>query len=161
MPNYSALKAAIGAAPYAGETDEAIISALNALTVPTAAYVQTSAIAAYLGTQGKLSALIKWAASPPSGASALSIVAAEELAFAFQNPGTIAGFDMTNAATAGGMEAFLAALVDPGSGVAGPLVAADQAAILALASTMTCPAAAYGFPGGVTAGDLQTARAQP
>lgn len=68
MPNYAALKSYIAAQP-AGTSDATMIAAVNAASIAVPAYVATSSIAAYLGTQGKLAALMKW--TPPSGGFAM------------------------------------------------------------------------------------------
>jgi hypothetical protein len=162
MADYNALKAAISAAPYSTMTDAQILSALNTASIAVPVYVPIQAIATYLGEVGKLNSFLAWADAPPSGTISTAITAAQELAFAIREPQTIAGFDMTNATVAAGMESFLAALVTPATGVTGPIAAADQSAILGLASTLQTPAVAtYGFGGPITEADLAAARNLP
>lgn len=108
--------------------------ALNAQTTTKAVDVPVQAIAAYLGANMKLASFLVWVAAPPAGASAASIGAAGELAFAFEHPQLVPSFDMSIPTIATQMEGALAALVSPGSGVTGPITAADQTALLALAS---------------------------
>jgi hypothetical protein len=148
MPNYAALKAALGAAPYSTQTDAEIIAAVNAASIAVAVDVPTSAVAEYLGEQNLLAGFLEWAASPPTGASAASISAAKSLAFAFTNVALLPTFAMSNLAVAAEMQVSLAALVSPGSGVTGPISATDQANILGLATTYTSQAAQWGFTAG-------------
>lgn len=160
MADYQLLKSYLNA--NSGMTDAAILTALNTANIAVPQYVPTSAIADYLGTNGTLFNLIEWAASPPTGASNVSIVAAKELAFAFTNPTLIAGFDMTNATVAASMEASLNALVNPGSGIVAPITATDQANILALSViNVSLATSTYGFNGPITEDDLNAARNLP
>ena len=112
----------------------AAAEALNAQTMTATVDVPVQSVAGYLGNAMKLAGFLQWAASPPAGASAASIAAAEELAFAFEHPQLFPTFFMSVPATATQMEGALAALVSPGTGVTGPITATDQAAIMALAS---------------------------
>jgi hypothetical protein len=161
MPNYAALKAAIGAAPYSTDTDAEIIAAVNAATIAVAVDVPTQAVADYLAASNLFAGFEAWAAMPPTGASAASIAAAKSLAFAFSNVALFPVFAMTDPAIATQMQDNLAALVDPGSGITGPISSTDQTNILALATAYTSQAAGWGWSQGITEGDLQTARAQP
>lgn len=160
MPDYAALKAAIAAQP-SGTTDAEIIAAVNAAAIAVTADVPTSAVADYLAEQNLFAGFEAWAASPPTGASAASIAAAKSLAFAFSNVALFPTFAMTNPTIATQMENNLAALVDPGSGVTGPISSTDQTNILAMASNLISQASQWGWPSGITEGDIQTARAQP
>ncbi len=108
---------------------------LNSQTTTRTVDVSVQSIAGYLGTNMKLEALIQWATSPPSGASPVSISAAQELAFACQNPGSVPVFEMSNPAVAAQMQTALTAIVSPGSNISGPITAADQSAILGLAQS--------------------------
>ncbi|MDD2878707.1 MAG: hypothetical protein PHZ23_15930 [Acidiphilium sp.] len=157
MPDYAALKAYIAAQP-SGTTDATIIAAVNAATISVAVSVPTQAIAAYLGENNLLAGFLGWAASSPTGASAASQVAAKSLAFAFENVTLLPAFDMANTAVAANMQADLAALVSPGSGVSGPIGAADQMNILAMASALTSQALEWGFPNGIVDADIIAAR---
>ena len=125
------LLAAFAALPTPA-TLEGAAATLNAQTTPQAVDVSVQAIAGYLGANMRLGGFLAWAAAPPTGASAASIAAAGELAFAFQHPQLVPTFAMSDPTIAGQMEAALAALVSPGSGIAAPIAAADQAAILAV-----------------------------
>jgi len=129
------LLAAFEALSPAPSSLAAAVASLNGQTTTRTVDVRIQAIAGYLGTNMKLEALIQWATSPPSGASPASISAAEELAFACQNPGSVPVFEMSNPAVAAQMQTELAALVSPGSNISGPITAADQSAILALAQS--------------------------
>lgn len=108
-------------------------AALNAQGSSVLLDVPTSTIAEYLALAGKYQSFLAWGASPPAGASVASVQAAQLLAAAFQNPRLFAVMKMSNPAVASQMETWLAALVAPGTGITGPIVAADQTAILALA----------------------------
>ena len=132
--NLTALAAAFNAISPVPATLDAAVPTLNAQTTMQVVDVPVQAIAAYLGANMKMAAFLAWAASPPSGASAASIEAAAELAFVFQHPNLVPSFAMSNPTVATQMEAALSALVSPGTGVAGPITATDQSAILALAS---------------------------
>ena len=110
------------------------IGALNAQTTTVAVDVPVQSVAAYLGLQGKLWAFINWATTPPTGASAASVTAAQELAFALQHPATCPVFAMSNPTVVSLMTSWLAALVSPGTGITGPITSTDQTAILALGS---------------------------
>lgn len=158
MPNYAALKAALAVSPYSTDTDAEIIAAVNAATIAVAVDVPTSAVADYLAEQNLFAAVEAWAASPPTGASAASIAAAKSLAFAFSNVALFPTFAMTNPTIATQMENNLAVLVDPGSGVTGPISSTDHTNILAMASTLTSQALEWGFPNGIVEADLIAAR---
>ena len=132
--NLTALAAAFNAISPVPATLDAAVPTLNAQTTTQAIDVPVQAIAAYLGANMKMASFLAWAASPPSGASAASLAAADELAFAFQHSGLVPSFAMSNPNVATQMEAALAALVDPGTNIAAPITSADQTAILALAS---------------------------
>ncbi len=110
------------------------IATLNAQTATVAVDVPVQNVAAYLGLQGKLWAFIDWAGTPPTGASAASVVAAQELAFALQHPATCPVFAMSNPTVVSLMTTWLEALVSPGTGITGPITSTDQTAILALGS---------------------------
>ena len=110
------------------------IAALNAQTTTVAVDVPVQSVGAYLGLNGKLAAFINWATTPPTGASAASMTAAQELAFALQHPATCPVFAMSNPTVVSLMTSWLAALVSPGTGITGPITATDQTAILALGS---------------------------
>jgi hypothetical protein len=158
MPNYAALKAALSAAPYSTQTDAEIVAAVNATSIAVAVDVPTSEVAEYLGEQNLLAGFLEWAASPPTGASAASVSAAKSLAFAFTNVALLPTFAMSNPAVAAEMQASLAALVSPGTGVTGPISATDQANILGLATSLTSQAAEWAFQNGIVEADLIAAR---
>jgi len=124
---------ALSPVPGTLEAAAAIDGPLNSQTITAAVDVPVQSIAAYLGANMKMEGLLAWAAAPPSGASAASILAAQELAFAFEHPQLVPVFAMSIPAIATQMQDALAALVSPGSGIAGPITATDQTAILALA----------------------------
>ena len=148
------LKAAYQALSPAPASYEAAVTTLNAQTTTVTVAVPIAALAAYLGLNGKLGALKAFAASPPSGASAESVAAAQGLWEMISSPGAFPPFDMADATVASAIQAMLAALVSPGTGITGPITSTDQTAILALA-TQTVPT----WQPAVTAGDVQTALA--
>ena len=132
--NDTQLATAYGALSPAPTSLLAAAATLNAQTTQITVDVPVQSVAGYLGNAMKLAGFLAWAASPPAGASPASIAAAMELAFAFEHPQLFPTFFMSIPATATQMEAALAALVSPGTGVTGPITATDQAAIMALAS---------------------------
>ena len=148
------VKAAYTALSPAPATLAAAAATLNAQTVTTTVDVPVQAVSGYLEAVGKLAAIEAFATSPPSGASAAAITAAQELMFALKDPQSVPIFQMTNSTIASAVTSWLAALVSPGTGVTAPIDATDQAAILAL-STPTVPV----WQPAVTAGDIQTALA--
>lgn len=124
------LAAAFNALSPVPATLVAAYKAFDAQTVSQPVDVPVQAVAGYLGANMKLGSFLAWAAAPPAGASAASIAAAAELAFAFMHPQLVPSFAISNPTIAAQMEGALAALVSPG--VAAPIAAADQAAILAM-----------------------------
>ena len=148
------LKAAYLAISPTPASLEAAAATLNAQTTTVTVPVPIASVAAYLGLVGKLGAIETFATSPPSGASAQSVAAAQGLWEMTQSPAAFPPFDMPNAIVAASVEAMLAALVSPGTGVTAPIDSTDQATILGLAS-QTMPV----WQPAVTAGDVQTALA--
>ena len=148
------LKAAYQALSPVPASYEAAATTLNAQTTTVTVSVPIMDVAAYLGLAGKLGALESFAKSPPSGASAESIAAAQGLWQMISSPDAFPPFNMANSTVASAVEAMLAALVSPGTGITGPINSTDQATILGLA-TQTVPA----WQPAVTAGDVQTALA--
>ncbi len=128
------LKAAYSALSPAPASLEAAATALNAQTTTVTVPVPIASVAAYLGLVGKLGAIETFATSPPSGASAQSVAAAQGLWEMIQSPDAFPAFDMPNATVAASVEAMLAALVSPGTGITAPIDSTDQATILALGS---------------------------
>ena len=134
MWTFSEVKTAYAAlSPTPASLTDAIAT-LNAQTTQIAVDVPVQSVAAYLGLQGKLAAFVSWAATPPAGASALSVTAAQELAFVLQHPVAFPPFAMSQDAMVSLMTSWLEALVAPGTGITGPITSTDQAAILALGS---------------------------
>ena len=148
------LKAAYQALSPAPASYEAAAATLNAQTTTVTVSVPIADVAAYLGLAGKLGALEAFAKSPPSGASAESIAAAQGLWEMISSPAAFPPFNMTDATVASAINAMLTALVSPGTGITGPIDSTDQATILGLAS-QTVPV----WQPAVTAGDVQTALA--
>ena len=140
MPQWTPaqVKAAYDALSPVPATLTDAIGALNAQTTTVAVDVPVQNVAAYLGLQGKLAAFIGWATTPPTGASAASVTAAQVLAFALQHPATCPVFAMSNPTVVSLMTSWLSALVAPGTGLTGPITSTDQTAILAL-GTATVP----------------------
>ena len=128
------LKAAYQALSPAPASYEAAAATLNAQTTTVTVSVPIMDVAAYLGLVGKLGAIEAFAKTPPSGASAKAVAAAQGLWEMIQSPAAFPPFDMPNPTVAASVEAMLAALVSPGSGIVGPITNADQTAILALGS---------------------------
>ena len=128
------LKAAYQALSPAPASYEAAAATLNAQTTTVTVSVPIMDVAAYLGLVGKLGAIEAFAKTPPSGASAQAVAAAQGLWEMIQSPAAFPPFDMPNPTVAASVEAMLAALVSPGSGIVGPITNADQTAILALGS---------------------------
>ena len=134
MWTFSEVKTAYAAlSPTPASLTDAIAT-LNAQTTQIAVDVPVQSVAAYLGLQGKLAAFIAWAATPPTGASAASVKAAQELAFALQHPATFPIFAMSSPTVVSLMTTWLTALVAPGTAITGPITSTDQTAILALGS---------------------------
>ena len=148
------LKAAYLAISPTPASLEAAATALNAQTTTVTVPVPIASVAAYLGLVGKLGAIEAFATSPPSGASAQAVAAAQGLWEMISSPSAFPPFDMPDATVAAEVEAMLSALVSPGTGVTAPIDSTDQATILGLA-TQTVPVC---HPA-VTAGDVQTALA--
>jgi len=135
---------------------EAAAATLNAQTTTVTVPVPIASVAAYLGLVGKLGAIEAFAKTPPSGASAQAVAAAQGLWEMIQSPASFPPFDMPNPTVAASVEAMLAALVSPGTGVTAPINSTDQANILALAQ-QTVPV----WQPALKVGDIQTALAQP
>ena len=148
------LKAAYLALSPTPASLEAAAATLNAQTTTVTVPVPIASVAAYLGLVGKLGAIETFATSPPSGASAQSVAAAQGLWEMIQSPAAFPPFDMPNPTVAAEVEAMLAALVSPGTGVTAPIDSTDQATILGLASQTVSV-----WQPAVTAGDVQTALA--
>ena len=146
------LKAAYQALSPTPASYEAAAATLNAQTTTVTVSVPIADVAAYLGLAGKLGALEAFAKSPPSGASAESIAAAQGLWEMISSPAAFPPFNMADATIASEVEAMITALVSPGTGITGPIDSTDQATILGLA-TKTVPV----WQPAVTAGDVQTA----
>ncbi len=121
---------ALGAPGVTAATVATLNNQKTTVTVP----VPISSVAAYLGLVGKLGAIETFAASPPSGASTQAVTAAQGLWEMIQSPDAFPPFDMPNPTVAAEVEAMLAALVSPGTGVTAPIDSTDQATILGLAS---------------------------
>ncbi len=150
------LKAAYSALSPTPASLEAAATALNAQTTTVTVPVPIASVAAYLGLVGKLGAIEAFAKTPPSGASAQAVAAAQGLWEMIQSPAAFPPFDMPNPTVAASVEAMLAALVSPGTGVTAPINSTDQANILALAQ-QTVPV----WQPALKVGDIQTALAQP
>ena len=72
-PNYAALKAAMATGgQYAGMTDAAVLSAVNAATVTQAVDIPISAITEALALNGLLPTVKGWATSPPAVSSSVT-----------------------------------------------------------------------------------------
>ena len=128
------LKAAYQALSPTPASYEAAAATLNAQTTTVTVAVPIADVAAYLGLVGKLGAIEAFATSPPSGASTQAVAAAQGLWEMIQSPAAFPPFDMPDATVAAEVEAMLAALVSPGTGVTAPIDSTDQATILGLAS---------------------------
>ena len=98
--------------------------------------VSITSVSAYLAISGKYQSFLSWAKSPPAGASSGSLLAAAMLLDAFSNTGIFPYFDMTNQSVYDKMSEWLSDLVSPGTGIVGPIDAADQSAILSLSQNL-------------------------
>jgi hypothetical protein len=163
MPNYGGLQTADAA--FASDTvDSARVTSINAVTVPVAQKVPTSAWESYLATYGFLVSLQAYASgSPPSGASTDAVAAAKMVVLILGST-AIPVVDFTNATVVSEVTALLAAFVAEGTAnrlmsISGAAFSAqNQSDLLAMGTSLTSQAAQLGFPNGITENDLLAAR---
>lgn len=141
--DYVALKAADPGGDLA-----TALAALVAQTVQVTVDVPISAVEGYMLTRGIIAAADAWAAANPADKTGV-LGAIRSLEGLLASP-RLTQVTMTDPATAGAVQQMLGGMTH-----AGIMTEAQMAEILAMA-TATVPK----WPG-VTAGDIQTARAQP
>jgi hypothetical protein len=140
-------------ATLSGTTNDKLV-AINALTVAGPAKdVSASSVIGYLALNAKLSGLLAYAAAPPQGAQAVTVVAAKELAALLSMP-SFTTFYLSDPQVAAGVQVFLNALAgDAATGIA----AADVTALLALGNTTIPWWASAGYSSSISLNDLGAA----
>ncbi len=159
-PNYAALKAALGTGgQYAGMTDAAVLSAVNAATVAQAVDIPISAVTEALALGGLLPTVKGWATSPPSVSGSVTqaaSTAAQTFGLMIGPPPLFNSLQMSIPTTAASINGMVSALV-----AAGLLTQAFADSITSLATAKVSQASLWGWPGGVIENDLIAARAMP
>ena len=157
-PNYAALKAAMATGrQYAGMTDAAVLSAVNAATVTQAVDIPISAVTQALALNGLLPTVKGWATSPPAVSSSVTqaaSTAAATFGFIVGPPPLFDSLQMSVPATATAISGMVSALVS-----AGLLSSAVANELLALGTTTVSQASLWGFQNGIYENDLAAARA--
>ena len=160
QPNYAALKAAMATGgQYAGMTDAAVLSAVNAATVTQAVDIPISAVTQALALGGLLPTVKGWATSPPAVSSSVTqaaSTAAETFGFIVGPPPLFDSLQMSVPATAQAINSMVSALVS-----AGLLTSTFANSITALGTRNVSQASVWGWPGGIIENDLIAARAMP
>jgi hypothetical protein len=160
QPNYAALKAAMATGgQYAGMTDAAVLSAVNAATVTQAVDIPISAITEALALNGLLPTVKGWATSPPAVSSSVTqaaSTAAATFGFIVGPPPLFDSLQMSVPATAQAINSMVSALVS-----AGLLTSTFANSITALGTRNVSQASLWGFQNGVYENDLAAARAMP
>lgn len=160
QPNYAALKAAMATGgQYAGMTDAAVLSAVNAATVTQAVDIPISAITEALALNGLLPTVKGWATSPPAVSSSVTqaaSTAAATFGFIVGPPPLFDSLQMSVPATAQAINSMVSALVS-----AGLLTSTFANSITALGTRNVSQASVWGWPGGIIENDLIAARAMP
>ena len=159
-PNYAALKAAMATGgQYAGMTDAAVLSAVNAATVTQAVDIPISALTQALALNGLLPTVKGWATSPPAVSSSVTqaaSTAAATFGFIVGPPPLFDSLQMSVPATAQAINSMVSALVS-----AGLLTSTFANSITALGTRNVSQASVWGWPGGIIENDLIAARAMP
>lgn len=134
-----------------GDTTAQKLAAINAMTVAGPNQdVSISSVVAYLGLNGKLPGLIKYAESPPATAAG---VAGASLVALFNMPNA-PGFQTSNSTVYGTLSTMLNALAgDSNSGI----TSTDVTNLLALASTTIPWWQSNGYSSSFTQADLDAA----
>ena len=160
QPNYAALKAAMATGgQYAGMTDAAVLSAVNAATVTQAVDIPISAVTQALALGGLLPTVKGWATSPPAVSSSVTqaaSTAAATFGFIVGPPPLFDSLQMSVPATAQAINSMVSALVS-----AGLLTSTVANSITALGTRNVSQASVWGWPGGIIENDLIAARAMP
>ena len=158
QPNYAALKAAMATGgQYAGMTDAAVLSAVNAATVTQAVDIPISAVIQALALSGLLPTVKGWASAPPAVAGSVTqaaSTAAATFGLIVGPPPLFDSLQMSVPATATAISGMVSALVS-----AGLLTAAFADSITALGTQNVSQASLWGFQNGIYENDLAAARA--
>ncbi len=160
QPNYAALKAAMATGgQYAGMTDAAVLSAVNAAAVAQAVDIPISALTQALALNGLLPTVKGWASAPPAVAGTVTqeaAIAAATFGFIVGPPPLFDSLQMSVPATAQAINSMVSALVS-----AGLLTSTFANSITALGTRNVSQASVWGWPGGIIENDLIAARAMP
>ena len=160
QPNYAALKAAMATGgAYAGMTDAAVLTAVNAAAVAQAVDIPISAITEALALGGLLPTVKGWSSAPPAVAGSVTqaaSTAAATFGLIVGPPPLFDSLQMSVPATATAISGMVSALVS-----AGLLASTIADALLALGTTTVSQASLWGFQNGVYENDLAAARAMP
>lgn len=150
--DYLALKAEIGLSAYEGMTNDQIVAALNASTIPTAVDIQISALEGFLLLQGLIPVLETYI---DAGTDAGALASAKTLARLVSS----ARLDIIQTAVAAVMSVF-ASLVAALANAEPPVISqAQHDEVLSLAAgTISRAQQLIGMT--VNVGHIQTARAQ-
>ena len=156
-PNYAALKAAMATGgQYAGMTDAAVLTAVNAAAVAQAVDIPISALTQALALSGLLPTVKEWASTAPLVGGSVTqeaAIAAQTLGLMVGPPPLFDSLQMSVPATATAISGMVSALVS-----AGLLTAAFADSITALGTTTVSQASLWGFANGVYENDLIAAR---
>jgi hypothetical protein len=142
---------------YAGMTDAAVLSAVNAATVTQAVDIPISAVTQALALSGLLPTVKGWASAPPAVAGSVTqaaSTAAATFGFIVGPPPLFDSLQMSVPATATAISGMVSALVS-----AGLLSSAVANELLALGTTTVSQASLWGFQNGIYENDLAAARA--
>ena len=148
--DYAGLKTQIALPAYAGMTDAQIAAAITTVNVTVYSSVPTSQWEGYLLSHGFLVAMAAYAATPPTGAGTLAIVAIKTIMLLISSP-AVSGIDLSDATTFSEVQVMLSALVAEGTAgrlasVAGVAFAAtDVTAMMAMGTTTVSIAQQLGF----------------
>ena len=160
QPNYAALKAAMATGgQYAGMTDAAVLSAVNAATVTQAVDIPISAVTQALALGGLLPTMKGWSSAPPAVAGSVTqaaSTAAATFGLIVGPPPLFDSLQMSVPATATAISDMVSALVS-----AGLLTSTFANSITALGTRNVSQASVWGWPGGIIENDLIAARAMP
>ena len=157
-PNYAALKAAMATGgQYAGMTDAAVLTAVNAAAVAQAVDIPISAVTQALALGGLLPTVKGWSSAPPAVAGSVTqaaSTAAATFGLIVGPPPLFDSLQMSVPATATAISGMVSALVS-----AGLLASTIADALLALGTTTVSQASLWGFQNGIYENDLAAARA--
>ena len=160
QPNYAALKAAMATGgQYAGMTNAAVLSAVNAATVTQAVDIPISAVTQALALGGLLPTVKGWSSAPPAVAGSVTqaaSTAAATFGLIVGPPPLFDSLQMSVPAIAQAINSMVSALVS-----AGLLTSTFANSITALGTRNVSQASVWGWPGGIIENDLIAARAMP